>query len=105
MTKFPYVRVLHIVVYVVLGVACGRSAQTSPENQLQGERTLIALMEAAKKGDLASVKRSLASGADVNAGDANGYTPLQYAAAHRRHEWLDGRSGTTASPRSEPNNS
>jgi ankyrin repeat protein len=36
-------------------------------------------MQAAKKGDLRVVKRLLASGVDANAGDANGYTPLQYA--------------------------
>ena len=40
-----------------------------------------ALLEAAKKGDLASVERLLAAGADVNYQDEGDYTPLMGAAS------------------------
>ena len=38
------------------------------------------LRKACKKGDIEAVKQHLAAGADVNAKDGGGWTPLHYAA-------------------------
>src|SRR3712207_5168927 len=42
------------------------------------------LLEAAREGDLVSLRALLDAGADVNAADENGYTPLMEA-AHAPH--------------------
>ena len=46
-----------------------------------------ALHEAAKKGDRAQVKALLARGADVNARDMDGYSPLQRALHGDKKMW------------------
>ena len=43
------------------------------------------LHDAAETGDLNKVKRLLRKGADVNAKEFNGYTPLMWAVAHTGH--------------------
>ncbi|MCP1997699.1 ankyrin repeat domain-containing protein [Nitrobacter winogradskyi] len=40
------------------------------------------LMEACWRGDIAEVERLIREGADVNAGNSNGTTPLMYAKTH-----------------------
>ncbi|KAL4428222.1 hypothetical protein ABPG75_002311 [Micractinium tetrahymenae] len=49
-----------------------------------GSEAMPALCRAAHKGDPAEVRRLLAEGADVNATDPVGATPLRIAALHKR---------------------
>ena len=44
------------------------------------------LRKACKKGDIEAVKQHLAAGADANAKDGGGWTPLLYAAVSGRKE-------------------
>ena len=50
---------------------------------------LIELIEAIEKGDIEAVKQHLAAGADVNAKDIDGWTPLRKAAWHGRKEIVE----------------
>ena len=50
---------------------------------------LIKLREAIREGDIEAVKRHLAAGADVNAKDQNGKTPLHYAARSGHKEIVE----------------
>ena len=47
------------------------------------------LRKACKKGDIEAVKQHLAAGADVNAKDENGKTPLHRAAMHGSKEIVE----------------
>jgi ankyrin repeat protein len=55
----------------------------------QQERRNAALTEAAKSGDVRAVEAALDGGADVNARDADGLTPLMHAARGDRPDIAD----------------
>jgi ankyrin repeat protein len=61
-----------------------RLAQTAPGNDELADYQ--GLHAAAAKGDVAAVKRLVSTGADLNAQDRHGRTPLMVAAHLRRHE-------------------
>ena len=48
-----------------------------------------ALSKAAKAGNIEVAKQAIAAGADVNAKDANGYTPLDWAIFNKDTETVD----------------
>ena len=57
-----------------------RSAQEELREQgIEEKKYRLALLAAAKKGDAAQVQRLIIAGADVNAPDMQGLTPLYYA--------------------------
>ena len=68
---------------VALGCESGRRWRKSrPRNAIAAYTGLHA---AAAKGDAAEIERPAAGGADVNARDGHGRTPLMVAAFHRQH--------------------
>jgi ankyrin repeat protein len=71
-------RVLLVALCAILEVGCGRNG-TILQCQSEGGKALSPLACAARRGDLAVVKKLLADGVDVNAVGANGATPLQEA--------------------------
>ena len=68
----------------VLVVGCGESQQLTPAE--------VELRDAALDGNIEAVKQHLASGADVNATDMIGRTPLHYAAGVLYKEWVEGEN-------------
>ena len=66
----------------VVLVGCGESQSTvnAPD---------ISLIEAAAKGNIEAVKQHLAAGADVNAKDYRGGTPLQFAVGRGRKDIIE----------------
>mmetsp|Transcript_32590 Transcript_32590/g.66137 ORF Transcript_32590/g.66137 Transcript_32590/m.66137 type:complete len:132 (-) Transcript_32590:229-624(-) len=62
-----------------------------PEHRLAGDLNQTALMLAATEGDLAAVLLLLRFGANLDARDVQGRTPMNYAHAAARHslvEWM-----------------
>ena len=70
----------------VLLVGCGESQPPEPPT---GKAPHISIHEAAEDGNLEAVKQHLAAGADVNAKDDDGYTPLDYAVPAGKEETAD----------------
>ena len=66
--------ILITTIVAVLLVGCGKS------------KAELALLQAAKDGNIEAVKQHLADGADVNAKDHTGSTPLYYAALYGHKE-------------------
>ena len=73
---------LFITIAALVLVGCGESQSTEPTT---GNASDISLIEAAAKGIIEAVKQHLADGADVNAKDKVGGTPLIHA-AYRDHK-------------------
>ena len=65
-----------IVAAVVL-VGCGQSQPTKPQTTKAPD---ISILDAADRGNIEAVKQNLAAGADVNAKDGIGRTPLHVTA-------------------------
>lgn len=79
--KEPFtVRVLLIVTCAVIDSSCGHDTTISQQSQQDG-KDLSVLLTAVQKGKVASVRKCLAMGADMNATDANGQTVLMHAAS------------------------
>jgi len=72
----------------VVLVGCGPSAPdiSTHDAAKKGNPEDVKLHDAAEKGNLEAVKQHLAAGANVNAKDDDGWTPLLYAAAEGRKE-------------------
>ena len=82
------------IVVAVLVVGCGESQQSAPSPETTPVEPVaeaatpepptakvpdISIHIAAMQGNLEAVKQHIAAGADVNAKDVNGYTPLDWA--------------------------
>ena len=82
------------IVVAVLVVGCGVSQQSAPSPETTPVEPVaevatpepptakvpdISIHIAAMQGNLEAVKQHIAAGADVNAKDVNGYTPLDWA--------------------------
>ena len=64
-----------------LGMAVALAAQTEAQAQVEAQlRAEAQLLDAVKAGDQATVQALIAEGVDVNAGEADGTTPLHWAA-------------------------
>jgi uncharacterized protein len=74
-----------LVAGVVAVVAAALAVWWFSPGQKQGRRN-AALMDAARSGDIKAVGAALGVGADVNARDADGITPLMHAARGDRPE-------------------
>jgi ankyrin repeat protein len=72
--------ILVIALCAVFEVGCSRNNAVS-QCKSEGGKSLSVLACAARRGDLAAVKKLLAAGTEINVVDASGYTPLQYAAS------------------------
>ncbi|HEX5322650.1 MAG TPA: ankyrin repeat domain-containing protein, partial [Capsulimonadaceae bacterium] len=73
---------LRIFILLFVASTCGFSITTQASGAaLSRSRLNFVLLQAAKSGDLAKVKRALAGGADVNVRDPQGTTPLMLAAS------------------------
>ena len=75
-----------IVAAVVL-VGCGQSQPTKPQTTKAPD---ISIHEAAKEGNIEAVKQHLAAGADVNAKEEWGWTPLHFTTTKEIAELLIG---------------
>ena len=68
-------------------VGCGESQQSAPAPEPPtGKAPDISILKAAQEGNIEAVKQHLAAGADVNAKDENGWTPLNSAAVKGRNQ-------------------
>ena len=71
----------------VVLVGCGESQQSAPAPEPPTAKAPdISIHNAAKGGNIEAVKQHLAAGTDVNAGDADGVTPLHSAAINGHKE-------------------
>jgi cytohesin len=70
----------------VVLVGCGESQPPEPPKAKASD---ISIHDAAYKGNVETVKQHLAAGADVNAEDQHGWTPLYAAAAGGHKEIVD----------------
>jgi ankyrin repeat protein len=78
----------------VVLVGCGESQQSVPAPETKPKPTTakapdISIHEAAMQRNLEAVKQHIAAGADVNAKDVNGYTPLDWAIFNKDTETAD----------------
>ena len=67
----------------VLLVGCATTQQPEPTTPKAPD---ISIHDAAKAGDIKTVKQHLTAGADVNAKDIGGFTPLHHAAVNGHKE-------------------
>ena len=78
-------QILITTIAAVLVVGCGEAQQLSPLAEAKPESSTakapdISIHDAAELGDIEAIKKNLAAGADVNAKDILGCTPLFNAA-------------------------
>jgi ankyrin repeat protein len=88
----------------VVLVGCGESQQSAPPTEVKPVEPIaeeaqpepqttkapdISIHEAAMQRNLEAVKQHIAAGADVNAEDVNGYTPLDWAIFNKDTETAD----------------
>ena len=74
----------------VVLVGCGESQQSAPAPEPPTAKAPdISIHKAAFEGDIEAVKQHLAAGADVNAKDEDGYTPLNFAAQQGHKEVVE----------------
>ena len=86
----------------LLVVGCGESQQSAPQSEPvepiaeaakpkppTAKAPDISIHDAAEKGNIEAVKQHLAAGADVNAKDGDGFTPLDVAIQFKKAEAAD----------------
>ena len=93
--------ILITTIAAVVLVGCGESQQSAPAPETKPVEPVaeaakpepptakapdISIHEAAKKGNIEAVKQHLASGADVNAKDNRGSTPIDYSIVNKQPE-------------------
>ena len=71
---------------VMVLVGCATTQQLEPAKAKAPD---ISIHEAAMQRNLEAVKQHIAAGADVNAKDVNGYTPLDWAIFNKDTETAD----------------
>jgi len=97
-------QILLTTIAAVLLVGCGESQQSAPAPEAKPVEPVaeaaqpkpptakapdISINQAAMTGNIKAVKQHLAAGADVNAKDDDGYTPLDYAVPAGKEETAD----------------
>ena len=97
-------KLLLTTIAAVLVVGCGESQQSAPAPETKPAEPVaeasqpepptakapdISIHEAAMQRNLEAVKQHIAAGADVNAKDVNGYTPLDWAIFNKDTETAD----------------
>ena len=95
---------LFTIIAAVVLVGCGESQQSAPAPEKKpvepvaeaakpepptAKAPAISIHEAAMQRNLEAVKQHIAAGADVNAKDVNGYTPLDWAIFNKDTETAD----------------
>tara|TARA_B110000438_G_scaffold224668_1_gene218515 strand:+ start:200 stop:568 length:369 start_codon:yes stop_codon:yes gene_type:complete len=86
--------ILITTIAAVLLVGCGESQQSAPAPEAKPEPPTakapdISIQEAAYEGNIEAVKQHIADGADVNAENQHGLTPLYAATAGGHKEIVD----------------
>ena len=74
------------IVAAVLVVGCATTQSPEPPTAKAPD---ISILDAAEKGNIEAVKQHLADGADVNAKDGGGDTPLDWAIKYNHTENAD----------------
>jgi len=77
------------IVAAVLVVGCGESQQSSPPKPPTATAPDISILKAAQDGNIEAVKQAIADGADVNAKNTSGMTPLHRAGWYGHNEIVE----------------